>query len=77
MPEILKLTKHRGVAGQVAYGATVQYPGEEPAIVTFVGNVYGGPVVMRTDSAEVFVSEPGRFGKFSIGWVRRFFEMGE
>lgn len=75
MPTILNLKRHNGVAGQVAYDATVEYPGEEPSTVTFVGSYYGGPVVMRTASGvETFVTEPARFGVFGAAWVRRFFE---
>lgn len=70
---VLKVLKATGVAGQVSYTATVEYEGEEPSSVTFVGSVYGGPVVMVTAQAQVYVTEPERFGKFSAEWVRRFF----
>lgn len=63
-----------GIAGQIAYEATVTYEGEEPSTVTFIGSVYGGPVVMVTESgAQTFVTDPGRFGGFGEEWVRRFF----
>lgn len=71
---VLKIMQTSGIAGQVAYTATVQYEGEEPSSVTFIGqkNSYG-PVVMVTTGGQVFVTEPGRFGKFCAEWVRRFF----
>ncbi len=75
MTEVIKISRHNGVAGQLAYTARVQYPGEDPGEVTFVGSTYGGPVVMVTDGFPdgVFVRDPSRFGKFSPTWVRRFF----
>lgn len=76
-PTILKVTRHSGVAGQVAYVADVQYPDEPVSRVTFVGSYYGGPVVMATDAGQVFVTEPGRFGAFCEKWVRNFFEGSE
>ena len=73
--DIIKVTRHNGVAGQLAYTAKVRYPGEDPGDVTFVGSVYGGAVVMVTEAFPrgVFVKDPSRFGKFSPKWVRRFF----
>jgi hypothetical protein len=66
--------RHAGIAGQVSYSVPVTYPGEPTETVTFVGSVYGGPVVMVTGSdMQVFVKDPARFGKFGPGWVRRFF----
>lgn len=70
---IQKLVMARGVAGQVSYTATVKYEGEEPSSVTFVGSTYGGPVVMVTAAGQTFVTDPGRFGRFSAAWVRAFF----
>jgi hypothetical protein len=66
--------KARGVAGQVSYSVAVTYPGEPASVVTFVGSVYGGPVVMVTASGvQTFVTDPGRFGEFGPVWVARFF----
>lgn len=62
-----------GIAGQVAYTATVQYAGEEPHDVTFVGSNYGGPVVMVWGGVQYFVTDPDRFGDFGEEWVRRFY----
>lgn len=73
-PAVSKVFQRKGVAGQFAVQATVTYPGEEPRIVEFVGSSYGGPVLMVTDTFEVWVDEPGRFGTFGKDWVRRFFE---
>jgi hypothetical protein len=73
-PTIHRVKRHAGIAGQYAIEATVSYPDEPRETVTFVGSVYGGPVVMRTPSGmETFVSEPGRFGEFGESWVRAFF----
>jgi hypothetical protein len=68
------IVRRNGVAGQVSYTVPVTYPGEATERITFVGNVYGGPVVMVTPSGvQTFVTEPVRFGPFSPEWVRRFF----
>ena len=73
-PTLGNITKTAGVAGQVSYSVEVTYPGETASRATFVGSVYGGPVVMIMPSgAQTFVSDPGRFGKFGPEWVRRFF----
>lgn len=72
---IRRITEARGVAGQIAFSAFVTYPGEDESCVTFVGNVYGGPVVMVTEGNPrgTFVTDPGRFGEFGEAWVRAFF----
>lgn len=72
-PSVTKIFSRKGVAGQFAVQATVTYPGEEPKVVEFVGSRYGGPVLMVTDTFEVFVDDPGRFGTFGKGWVKAFF----
>lgn len=75
MTEVLSVKKTGGIAGQVRYSASVKYPGEDMSIVSFIGSVYGGPVVMCTEGFPegVFVDDPSRFGKFGPKWVRRFF----
>jgi hypothetical protein len=73
MVTIHSITKTQGVAGQVAYIARVEYENEAQSVVTFVGSEYGGPVVMVTEHAQHFVTDPGRFGKFGPQWVRNFF----
>lgn len=73
MSEVQSIRKHRGVAGAVAYEATVTYPGEDARLVTFHGSAYGGPVVMVAGGHQTFVTDPGRFGEFGEEWVRRFF----
>lgn len=72
-PTVTKLFQRKGVAGQFAVQATVTYPGEAPRTVEFVGSVYGGPVLMVTEHGQNWVTEPGRFGTFGKGWVKRFF----
>ena len=73
--QIHQIKRHVGVAGQVSYVALVEYDDEPVSAVTFVGSVYGGPVVMTTpsDPKGVFVTNPARFGEFGEEWVRRFF----
>lgn len=73
-PTIHSVRKSAGIAGQFSVTADVEYPGEPRRALTFVGSVYGGPVVMRTEGMETFVSDPGRFGDFGETWVRRFFD---
>lgn len=75
---IHRITRHNGVAGQYAYEAHVQYPGEDTQMVTFVGSEYDAPIVVAwggTKYTQAFVTDPGRFGsKLTPEWVRRFFE---
>jgi hypothetical protein len=75
MPTLGKITKERGVAGQVAYSVAVTYEGGPTDTVRFVGSTYGGPVVMVTagNPRGMFVTDPDRFGEFGPEWVRRFF----
>lgn len=76
MPTIKSITRESGIAGQYAYRAVVQYPGEEPCAVRFVGSVYGAPIVMVTDSGQTFVSRAvlDRIGRtLTPDWVRAFF----
>lgn len=74
--EVLAVVKTAGIAGQVRYTASVKYPGEDMSTVSFVGSVFGGPVVMVTEGFPegVFVTDPSRFGQFGPEWVRRFFQ---
>lgn len=77
-PEISNIRRHVGVAGQFSYTVTVQYPEESARRVEFVGSSYGGPVLMRTDTWEMFVNDPGRFGSdLNPDWIRRFFTISE
>lgn len=71
-PQIHRVRRHAGIAGQFSVSADVTYPDEPQSNIEFVGSTYGGPVVMRTGTLEAFVSDPGRFGKFGEDWVRRF-----
>lgn len=72
---IHSIKRHPGIAGQFSVTAEVSYPDEPIRFVfSFVGSVYGGPVVMRTGTVETFVTNPSRFGDFGEGWVRRFME---
>ena len=73
-PKLGKITRDRGVAGQISYSVTVTYPGESPETVTFVGSTYGGPVVMVSDTwGQQFVRNAERHGAFGEAWVRSFY----
>ena len=75
-PKILKISRGVTFAGQRDIAVDVQYPGEPPTRVEFVGpsgNI-AGPVVMVLRGHQTFVSDPARFGPFGPAWVRRFFE---
>jgi hypothetical protein len=74
-----------GLAGQISYTVTVQYPGERSMYVTFVGSTYGRPGVVTMvwkDSTGVerqeHVSAPERFGLvLDVDWIRAFYGYGE
>jgi len=71
---VLKVTQGRAFAGQRAVTADVQYPGESPMRVEFVGPSNGaGPVVMILRGRQTFVDDPSRFGEFGPDWVRQFY----
>jgi hypothetical protein len=73
-PIVTEVKKRAGIAGQYSVTAMVEYPGESPQPIEFVGSVYGGPVVMVLPSGvQTFVSDPGRHGEFGTKWVERFF----
>lgn len=75
-PTLGTIKRTNGVAGQISYTVPVTYPGEPTERLTFVGSVYGGPVVMVTpgyQTEQTFVTDPNRFGPFGPDWVRRFF----
>jgi hypothetical protein len=75
-PRIIKISGGKSFAGQRSFTANVQYPGEKPSRVEFVGPSGGGagPVVMITQGRnQTFVHDPSRFGSFGADWVRRFF----
>ena len=55
-PVLSDVRKHSGVAGAYEYSVDVTYPGEETHRLSFVHNVYGGPVVMVTPGGQHFVS---------------------
>lgn len=80
-PTLGKITRQNGVAGQFAYTVPVTYAheGAERHLVTFVGSVYGGRVVMVTPGGhQTFVSADvmERCGEtLTPEWVRRFFRV--
>jgi hypothetical protein len=67
----MKINKQNGPAGQVSYTAET-----DNGPLTFVGSVYGGPIVMITPSGhQTFVSDPGRFGNIlDETWIQNFLE---
>ena len=76
LPRLGAIRRTNGIAGQVAYTTTVTYEGETPTKVEFLGSVYNGPVLMVTDTMQVFVTEPSQYGDFGPEWVRRFYGQG-
>ncbi len=77
-PTIVKISgRFNGIAGQFQINATVQYEGEAPETLGFVGNVSGGPIVMISpNGSQVFVSQgvTDRIGtELTPAWIRRFF----
>jgi hypothetical protein len=76
-PTVLSVKRIGGVAGNYSLRATVEYPGERPSTVEFVGSVYGGPIFMVTpDGTQVFVSSrvTDRIGSaLTPAWVAEFF----
>lgn len=65
----MTIKRTNGVAGQYQLTATTP-----DGTLTFVGSEYGGPIVMITPTgAEIFVSDPGRFGAvLDPEWIRQF-----
>lgn len=76
-PTVTNVKRRNGVAGQFQISASVRYPGEAASTVTFVGDTYGGPIVMVTpDGHQIIVSSrvTDRIGsKLTPEWVRAFF----
>ena len=73
-PKLSTIIKSGGIADQVAYSVNVTYQGEDSRRVTFVGYLHSGPVIMCSESAQTFATDPGRLGAFGPQWVRNFFE---
>ena len=77
MPDVLSIKRQAGIAGDYSLTASVQYPGEAPSSVTFIGSTYGGPIVMVMPAGQqVFVSQrvTDRIGStLTPDWVRAFF----
>jgi hypothetical protein len=76
-PTVENIERHPGIAGQYTMTADVTYPDGPTEPITFVGSIYGGPVVMVTPSGQqVMVSQAvtERLGStLDESWVRRFF----
>ena len=76
-PTVLSVKRRNGVAGAFELVASVQYLGESPESVTFVGSAYGAPIVMVLPSGlQTFVSRDvtDRIGsELTPEWVARFF----
>lgn len=78
-PEILKMTRHNGIAGQYSYSVALDYGPENGGVsnVAFTALDPGAPgvVVMITDTGtQTYVSNPGRYGDtLNKSWIRAFF----
>lgn len=74
-PVISNIHKHNGAMGQVSVTANVTLDGTDR--LEFVGFTYGVTVVCIFPSGtQVFVTDPGRHGRFGddpVAWVRRYF----
>lgn len=77
-PEVVRVRRKNGIAGQFAMTADVQYGETTPQPVTFVGSTYGGPVAMVDfGGTQHLVFNPSRFGDFATepeSWVYRYFD---
>jgi len=74
-PEVGRIQRVNGVAGQFGYLVDVTYPGEATEQVAFIGNEDGPNVVMVTETfGQTLVDSPWTYGdKLSPEWVRRFY----
>jgi hypothetical protein len=74
--KVVELKRSAGIAALFAVTVTATHEDDpEETTITFIGSVYGGPVVMQLPSgAQTFVTAPERFGKFGEEWVCRFVE---
>jgi len=67
------ITRHSGIADQIAYGVTVDYAGVE-AKADFIGQTSGGPIILIAGDMQTIVEDPARFGpKLSPEWIRNFY----
>jgi hypothetical protein len=77
-PEVVRVARRNGIAGQFAMTAHVQYGESTPQPVTFVGSVYGGPVAMIDfTGVQHLVYKSSRYGDFATEpeeWVYRYFD---
>lgn len=79
--QVLSVT--RSTNGVISVSALVEYPCDEwPSLVTFIGDVYGGPVIIIAENGSQAEISPGARartdagGPFAINptaWVRRFY----
>ena len=76
----VKSIRREATESQVAYHVRVQHLDGVTYSVTFISSPQFtardwtvASVTMITEGAQIVVDEPGRFGRFSPEWVRRFF----
>lgn len=76
---ILSLTPQHGAVGQVVVTARVRYQWQdgrtEDTTHEVIGSDVGSGPVVAIATAQVFVTDPGRYGKFAEDpreWMRRF-----
>lgn len=59
--KVVKLRRSAGIAGLFAVTVTATYEDDPEIAITFIGSVYGGPVVIELPSgAQTFVTAPER-----------------
>jgi len=76
-PRVKAVKVKAGIAGQVAYMATVDH-GYGPSTYVFYGSVYGSPGVVHVvwcNGNQERIDCPQRFGdRFDAEWIHRFFD---
>lgn len=74
-PVAEQIKKVSAIAGQTQFNAKVRYPDEDAEVHGFVGmlNGYGPVVAISPNGTQMFVVDPGRFGKFGKEWIQRFY----
>lgn len=76
LPTLTNVVKGTGLAGAYSYTVDVTYPGEDTRQVTFTTSIYGGPVVMTTDTGQELVHSAvvNRLGHtITEAWLLAFF----
>jgi hypothetical protein len=76
-PTLGRIRRYNGVAGQFSYTVEVTFGDEPMEVHTFVGSVYGSPIVAISPAGtQVFVSQrvTDRIGTtLNPAWIRAFY----